>query len=122
MKSALTVLLVAVLIVAVVAPPADAWGRHHHRHFRVGPAGVLAAPLVVASALVAAPFIIAGSAIAAATHPVVVPAPPVVIPAPPPVAVSATASYWYYCQSPRGYYPYVPQCPSGWLQVVPRPY
>lgn len=29
------------------------------------------------------------------------------------------ASYWYYCQNPQGYYPYVPQCGSGWMQVVP---
>lgn len=27
--------------------------------------------------------------------------------------------YWYYCQNPGGYYPYVQQCPNGWLQVVP---
>jgi len=30
-------------------------------------------------------------------------------------------SYWYYCKSPQGYYPYVKQCPSGWLKVVPSP-
>lgn len=29
--------------------------------------------------------------------------------------------YWYYCQDPQGYYPYVKQCPSGWLKVVPSP-
>ena len=28
---------------------------------------------------------------------------------------------WYYCQNPAGYYPSVPQCPSGWLQVAPQP-
>ena len=28
--------------------------------------------------------------------------------------------YWYYCQNPEGYYPYVKQCPGGWLQVVPQ--
>jgi hypothetical protein len=28
-------------------------------------------------------------------------------------------SYWYYCQDPQGYYPYIRQCPSGWMQVVP---
>jgi hypothetical protein len=27
--------------------------------------------------------------------------------------------YWYYCQSSQGYYPYVQQCPGGWMQVVP---
>ena len=25
---------------------------------------------------------------------------------------------WYYCYEPRGYYPYVPVCPSGW-RVMP---
>src|SRR5213594_1139308 len=28
-------------------------------------------------------------------------------------------AYWYYCQNPAGYYPYVQQCPTSWLQVVP---
>jgi hypothetical protein len=28
--------------------------------------------------------------------------------------------YWYYCQSPKGYYPYVKSCPSGWMKVVPE--
>jgi hypothetical protein len=27
--------------------------------------------------------------------------------------------YWYYCKKPKGYYPYVKSCPSGWLKVVP---
>jgi hypothetical protein len=29
--------------------------------------------------------------------------------------------YWYYCKDPQGYYPYVKQCPSGWMKVVPTP-
>ena len=28
--------------------------------------------------------------------------------------------YWYYCQDPKGYYPYVKSCPGGWMQVVPN--
>ena len=28
-------------------------------------------------------------------------------------------SYWYFCQNPKGYYPYVKRCPSGWMKVVP---
>lgn len=28
--------------------------------------------------------------------------------------------YWYYCENPRGYYPSVERCRSGWLQVPPR--
>ena len=38
-------------------------------------------------------------------------------PAPPP----EQPVYWYYCQESRGYYPYVKECPSGWLKVVPSP-
>jgi hypothetical protein len=34
---------------------------------------------------------------------------------------SEEPSYWYYCQNPQGYYPYVKQCPSGWMKVVPSP-
>ncbi len=30
-------------------------------------------------------------------------------------------NYWYYCTDPQGYYPYVKQCPKGWLKVVPTP-
>ena len=28
--------------------------------------------------------------------------------------------YWYYCQDPQGYYPYIRNCPGGWLTVVPK--
>ncbi|MBX3616317.1 hypothetical protein [Nitrosomonas sp.] len=31
------------------------------------------------------------------------------------------ANYWYYCRDPDGYYPYVKNCPGGWLPVSPRP-
>ena len=27
--------------------------------------------------------------------------------------------YWYYCQNPQGYHPYIKSCPGGWMQVVP---
>lgn len=30
-------------------------------------------------------------------------------------------NYWYYCKDPDGYYPYVRNCPGGWLQVAPQP-
>ena len=29
--------------------------------------------------------------------------------------------FWYYCQNPQGYYPYVRECPAGWQQVAPQP-
>ncbi len=28
--------------------------------------------------------------------------------------------YWYYCQDPKGYYPYVESCPGGWIPVIPN--
>lgn len=30
-------------------------------------------------------------------------------------------SWWYYCVDAKGYYPYVAQCPGGWLRVAPEP-
>ena len=39
-------------------------------------------------------------------------------PAPPPPPQQAQPSrYWYYCQSPAGYYPTVPTCSSDWIPV-----
>lgn len=51
-------------------------------------------------------------------------APPVVVQQAPPVYVQdapPAQSYWYYCEGARAYYPYVQQCPGGWLKVVPSP-
>ena len=31
----------------------------------------------------------------------------------------ARQNYWYYCEDPKGYYPYVKACPGGWMKVVP---
>jgi hypothetical protein len=42
-------------------------------------------------------------------------APVYVQPTPPP----EEPPYWYYCQKPQGYYPYIRQCPNGWMKVVP---
>lgn len=58
--------------------------------------------------------------------------PPVIVSPPPPVTYveqgSTAASsrtpqsgYWYYCETARGYYPYVKTCPAGWLAVAPEP-
>jgi hypothetical protein len=29
-------------------------------------------------------------------------------------------SYWYYCAESNTYYPYVKDCPAGWMRVVPH--
>ncbi|MFZ1319507.1 MAG: hypothetical protein WAQ56_09400 [Candidatus Nitrotoga sp.] len=34
---------------------------------------------------------------------------------------NAQASWWYYCVDAKAYYPYVNQCPGGWLRVAPQP-
>jgi hypothetical protein len=28
--------------------------------------------------------------------------------------------YWYYCDNPQGFYPYIKSCPGGWMKVVPE--
>ena len=33
---------------------------------------------------------------------------------------SQPQQYWYYCRGAETYYPYVKECPSGWLTVVPH--
>ena len=53
--------------------------------------------------------------------PPVVYAPPPVVYAPPPVVVQQPTQYWYYCDNPAGYYPYVPSCPTPWRPVTPQP-
>jgi hypothetical protein len=54
-------------------------------------------------------------------YPYPVYSPPAVVEAAPPVYVQSEQQYWYYCRSAQGYYPYVKECPDGWLQVVPQP-
>jgi len=54
--------------------------------------------------------------------------PPVVVESSPPMyiqreaqpAPAPQAQYWYYCQNAQAYYPYVKECPGGWMQVVPQ--
>jgi hypothetical protein len=48
---------------------------------------------------------------------------PSVIVQQPPVYVEPTPpaqQFWYYCQNPQGYYPYVKDCPFGWVQIIPQ--
>ena len=39
--------------------------------------------------------------------------------APEPVYIERPA-YWYYCENPPGYYPYVQHCGTQWLTVIPH--
>jgi hypothetical protein len=54
--------------------------------------------------------------------PVVVAPPPVVVQAPPPPVTGAPPSqFWYFCNSPQGYYPQVPNCNGPWQEVPATP-
>jgi Family of unknown function (DUF6515) len=48
--------------------------------------------------------------------------PPAPAPQPPAVTPGAqTSGTWYYCDSAKGYYPYVTQCAEGWRSVPASP-
>lgn len=57
------------------------------------------------------------------------PPPAVVVPSEPRVyverdpapAAPAGEQWWYWCQSAKGYYPYVSTCTEGWQRVAPQP-
>lgn len=34
-------------------------------------------------------------------------------------AAASPSAYWYRCDNPSGYYPYVKDCPGGWHTEVP---
>jgi len=102
-------LVVVITLLVSSATPADAWG--HHGRFFVGVG-------------VGVPFWYPYPYV----YPYPVYTPPVVVETSPPVYVqresppeSQSQYYWYYCQSSQAYYPYVTECPGGWLQVVPQP-
>lgn len=42
---------------------------------------------------------------------------------PPDIAAQGASDqyYWYHCDKPDGYYPYVKECPGGWQKVTPTP-
>lgn len=99
---------------------ADRGHRHHRSHGHVGIGLFLGSPLFYPP-YYPSPFY----------YPYYPYAPPpvVVTPAEPPVYIeqspgASTAQqddYWYYCDKPEGYYPYVPECAGGWRRVEPQP-
>ncbi|HYB58490.1 MAG TPA: hypothetical protein VEK12_20190 [Alphaproteobacteria bacterium] len=50
-------------------------------------------------------------------------APAVVAPPAPaaPAGAPAASNMWYYCDNPKGYYPYVQNCSTAWRQVPATP-
>ncbi len=47
--------------------------------------------------------------------------PPYSYDAAPPQSAPPVEQSWYYCDSPKGYYPYVRSCPDGWRAVPATP-
>src|SRR6185295_11882554 len=75
--------------------------HHHHHHF--SPPRVVVVPSYAPRRYYyAAPVYVS---------------PPVVVAQP--LLPSMNSGYWYFCPDSRAYYPYVLECPSGWLAVVP---
>jgi hypothetical protein len=112
------VLLIAAALSIASAMPAYAWhGYRGHGYRSYGYHGYKRPSVVVVPRIVV-PFGVPYhySPLVVAPPPVYVqPAPQVYVQPPPP------QPYWYYCDNPPGYYPYVPQCPGGWRQVTPTP-
>jgi hypothetical protein len=111
--------LMAVLLVASVEPGYARGGAHGfggHRGFR-GHHG-FGGPHVF---LGIGPYW--GPYWAPYAYPPVVVAPPAAVYVEPsaPGAAPPPPLYWYYCDNPQGYYPYVQQCPGGWRPVIPTP-
>jgi hypothetical protein len=98
--------LAVVLVGAATSAPAFAWG---HTRFSFGL--VIGAPLYpwYYPPYTYAPVVVAAPA-----------APTTYIERAGPPAPSQRSSYWYYCEASRTYYPYVKECPAGWLRVVPQ--
>jgi hypothetical protein len=105
--------LIVLLLGLLITELAWAHGHHHgHHHAHVGIA--VGVPL-------AAPWYYPPPRVVYAYPPVaaVQPAPQEYIEMNPPQRPND--SWWYYCHSPEGYYPYVKECPQGWQRVEPRP-
>ena len=130
-------LLAAVVLTAsMCAAPAWADRGGHDHGWGWGPAGILLGSALLYSALQPRPYYGPPAVVYAPPAPVYVPyyAEPPVYVAPPAPAVAlpaprvaqsapaeATGGLWYFCKKPRGYYPYVRECPGGWEKVSSVP-
>ena len=56
-----------------------------------------------------------------APPPVYAPPPAAYYPPAPPATIAPQAQSWYYCDKPKGYYPYVQNCNAGWRPVPADP-
>jgi len=71
--------------------------------------------------IVPAPWYYAPPPVVYAPPPVVYAPPPVMVTPAQPAYVSQPNQNWYYCDNPKGYYPYVANCNSPWRQVPAQP-
>jgi hypothetical protein len=97
---------------AIASVPAFAW--HHGGHARVGV--FIGAPLYWYPPYYYPPYY-------SPYYP-----PAYAVPSSPPTYIEQEAqpapsqsNWWYYCADAKAYYPYVKECPSGWLRVASQP-
>lgn len=93
---------------------------YYHHHYLYRP--IVPVPIVYPPYVYSPPIVIERSAppIYIEQTPAVIPT-PTPAPAPAPMASPPPETFWYYCATAQGYYPYVKTCPSGWQKVAPRP-
>ena len=109
---------VAMVVILVAALPAEAggWGWRGPR------VGVFVGPGFWGPPLLAPPFWYGLGLAYPYYRPLYAPpvySPPVVVERPAPVYTQQQQYYWYYCRESGTYYPYVKECPAGWMKVVP---
>jgi len=109
MKTAVAILVTMGLLLAIPMSGLAGSSTHYSFGFNVG------IPLYGPPAYAPGPYW--------GPSPYYYPAPPVVVvPQQPQTYVQRNrqeSNYWYYCQNPQGYYPYIKSCPGGWMKVVP---
>jgi hypothetical protein len=105
---------ITLLLMAAAAAGQNAWAdRGHHFHSR-GRVGVfIGAPLFW-------PWYYPPTYYPEPTVIAVPTSPPVYIERSDEEAGADASAYWYRCDRPRGYYPYVKECPNGWRKEVPH--
>jgi len=119
-KTMFKVFVVMALILSTILPASA--GRHgghggHGGHGDGWGLGLLLLPAIIAAEILTLPF----------RYPHYAEPPPVVVREQPPAYIppqqpaAPVQNYWYYCQNPQGYYPYVKQCTHQWMRVVPTP-